>query len=224
MSEGTRRPLLRVGEPAPDLSLPLANREGTVSLSDYRGKNSLLVAIFRGLHCAFCRRHLAQLSSSMARLRDVGVEVLAITASPLERARLYVRYRPVAVTLAADPELSTHARYGLPFSPPTPELQEWLRVKYLELARRHGVELPDTTSYREAVDTLGRLEGFELIEADWNARLRGEGRTGQFLLDESGIVRWTNIEGTTEATGLGGLPSDGQLLAAALPLKGTSSR
>jgi peroxiredoxin len=215
MSEGTRQPPLRVGESAPDFSLPLANREGTVSLSDYRGKSSLLVAVFRGLHCAFCRRHLVQLSSCQARLRDAGVEVLAITASPLERARLYLRYRPMAVALAADPELTTHARYGVASGPPSAELQEWLRVKYLEFARRHGVELPDTASYRGVVDRVGRLEGFELSEADWSSRHRGEGRNGQFLLDASGTVRWTNIEGATEATGLGGFPSDEQLLAAA---------
>ena len=64
MIEGLRRPPLQVNETAPDFTLPLVNRDGTVSLSDYRGKRAVLLAIFRGLNCAFCRRHIVQLENS----------------------------------------------------------------------------------------------------------------------------------------------------------------
>ena len=101
MIEGLRRPPLQVNETAPDFTLPLVNGDGTVSLSDYRGKRAVLLAIFRGLNCAFCRRHIVQLGSFQPKLLDAGVEVLAITGSPLQRARLYLRYRPIKVPLAA---------------------------------------------------------------------------------------------------------------------------
>lgn len=38
------------GESAPSFTLPAINREGSVSLEDYRGKCATLVALFRGLH------------------------------------------------------------------------------------------------------------------------------------------------------------------------------
>jgi peroxiredoxin len=38
------------GEPAPDIVLPSAHGEGTVSLADYRGRSPVLVALFRGLY------------------------------------------------------------------------------------------------------------------------------------------------------------------------------
>jgi peroxiredoxin len=41
---------LRSGDPAPDFSLPAVNREGPVSLGDYRGRSPVLVGLFRGLH------------------------------------------------------------------------------------------------------------------------------------------------------------------------------
>jgi len=41
---------LRPGEPAPDFTLPAVNREGQVSLADYRGRSPILVGLFRGLH------------------------------------------------------------------------------------------------------------------------------------------------------------------------------
>jgi peroxiredoxin len=41
---------LRPGDPAPHFALPAVNREGRVSLDDYRGRSPLLIGLFRGLH------------------------------------------------------------------------------------------------------------------------------------------------------------------------------
>jgi len=41
---------LRPGDPAPNFTLPAVNREGHVSLDDYRGRGAVLVGLFRGLH------------------------------------------------------------------------------------------------------------------------------------------------------------------------------
>jgi peroxiredoxin len=44
------RPPVQLGEHAPSFTLRAINREGSVSLEDYRGKCATLVALFRGLH------------------------------------------------------------------------------------------------------------------------------------------------------------------------------
>jgi peroxiredoxin len=41
---------LRPGDAAPPFTLPAVNREGQVSLDDYRGRSPVLVCLFRGLH------------------------------------------------------------------------------------------------------------------------------------------------------------------------------
>jgi peroxiredoxin len=41
---------LQRGDPAPSFALPAVNRDGTVSLDDYRGRSPVLVGLFRGLH------------------------------------------------------------------------------------------------------------------------------------------------------------------------------
>lgn len=41
---------LQPGDPAPSFVLPAVNRDGAVSLDDYRGRSSVLVGLFRGLH------------------------------------------------------------------------------------------------------------------------------------------------------------------------------
>ena len=51
--------LLQPGDAAPNVVLDAITREGRVSTHDFRGRQPLLIGLFRGLHCPFCRRHLA---------------------------------------------------------------------------------------------------------------------------------------------------------------------
>ena len=59
MSENHAEVPLQPGDRAPNIVLDAITRDGKISLDDYRGQRPILVALFRGLHCAFCRRHLA---------------------------------------------------------------------------------------------------------------------------------------------------------------------
>ena len=211
------------GEPAPDFTLPAASHEGTVSLADYRGKTPVLLAMMRGLYCAFCRRHIAQLGATRQKLRPLGVEVLAIVAMPPERVRLYYRYRPVGVVLAADPELLTHRAYGVPQPAITPDISQAVVSRHLELARELQIPATDLAGIKTA---LCRRDGFQPVEAeqtdrrDWSDR-HGAQLTAQFLLDRDGIVRWVNIEGAKEElAGLEKFPTDEEFLTAAKRLSG----
>lgn len=102
---------LGTGDRAPAFSLPTVNREGSVSLAEYHGR-PLLLGLYRGLHCPFCRRHLAQLDLTREKLTDVGVETLAVVNTPVTAARLYFKHRPTRVLLASDPESATHRCAG----------------------------------------------------------------------------------------------------------------
>jgi peroxiredoxin len=212
------RPPVRPGELAPDFVLPAVNQDGTVALADYRGKAPVLLAMMRGLYCAFCRRHIAQLSTTRQKLRPLGVETLAIVAMPPERLRLYYRFRPVNVPVAADPELVTHRAYGVPQPALTPEITQEVASKYVDLARELQIPATDPIGIRSA---LCDRDGFEPVATeqqdrrDWSER-HGAQLTGQFLVDRDGIVRWANIEGAREGlAGLEKFPTDEEFLAAA---------
>ena len=41
---------LRPGDRAPDVALPAVTREGTLSLAEYRERNAVFLALFRGLY------------------------------------------------------------------------------------------------------------------------------------------------------------------------------
>src|SRR5688572_26892410 len=99
-----------------------------VSLDSLLGR-PFLIAFYRGLHCPFCRRQVLQLGGVQPALQAAGVATVAVINTPVERARLYFRYRPTPVALLCDPDCITHQAFGVPFLEFLPngssELAEW---------------------------------------------------------------------------------------------------
>ena len=210
------RPPLQPGEPAPNFTLPAVDRDGTVSLADYRGKSPLLLAIFRGLWCPFCRRAIAQMGVTRQKLQSLGVETLGIVATTPENARLYFKYRPTRVPLVADPESIAHRSFGLPKPVVTPELMQALQA----VRANPTGELSEPTPLAQIGGALDRLHGFERTETDQEDLQRQFPQLiGQFLIDRNGIVRWVNVECAKDGlAGLGMFPTDEELVSAARAL------
>jgi peroxiredoxin len=207
------RPPVSPGERAPDFTLPAIDREETISLGDYRGRSPLFLALFIGLWCPFCRRSIAQMGPTQARLKAAGVESLGIVATTPENARLYFKYRPTRVRLGADPELSTHRAYGLPKPEPTAEL-----MKAMETTRINpGAAFAEPLPIPEAAAALIRADGYTDNETDKTEMERQWPQLkGQFLIDRDGIVRWANVECATEGlAGIGKFPTADEILSAA---------
>jgi peroxiredoxin len=210
-------PSLKAGQPAPDFTLPAIHREGTVSLADYRGRSPLLLALFRGIWCSFCRRAIIQLGLAAGKLEAVGVETLAVVATPAERARLYFRYRPTRLALAADPELATFRAFRVPRIEMTPRVMEEMLATRTTL----GGALPVPMSILEASNVLVERDPLEYTPSDQEDSERQLGQlVAQFLVDRDGIVRWVNLEaGRDGLAGIGMFPTDEELLAAAARLR-----
>jgi len=214
------------GDPAPGFALPAVNREGQVSLDDYRGRSPVLIAMFRGLHCPFCRRQLVQLGTTQDKLKAMGVETMAVVNTPLERARLYFKYRPARVLLTADPEAATHRSFGVPAGALVENESEasWAQGKVtmgqLQAVRINPTgELPAAEIPFVAMEILNKQEGFEMTETDQQiAAAHGLQLGGHFLLDRNGIVRWRYIEAADRIEDLSKFPSDEEILTAARDL------
>ena len=230
----------RIGDPAPEFTLPAAEHNGTVSLADYRDTSAVLLAVnrgllvgmFRGVYCSFCRRYIAQLGLMRERLKQVGVETIAIVAAPRERARLYVKHRAVGVPLALDSDLKVHRAYGLSMPPVTPEIEAlWktVRVRLDEAA----VNPADLSALRQAADgqlelplydfvgVTRRLYPYETTEGEEQHRARNNALgTGQFLVDRGGVLRWIKRQSTADlAAPISSPAGEAELLAAARALR-----
>ena len=119
MSTIGARPPLQPGEPAPDFTLPLVGGEGTVSLADYRGKHPVLLALFRGLWCPFCRRAIVQMGTTQAKLAAIGVQTLGVVATSAEKSpRLFAD--KVLPAVRAMPTPINPASLGPPIRCPSP--------------------------------------------------------------------------------------------------------
>lgn len=206
------------GAQAPDFALPAVDGSGTISLQDYRGKTSLFLALFVGLWCPFCRRSIAEMAATEPALKEQGVQTLCIVATPPENARLYFKYRPMRLRLAADPELTTHRAYGVPKPVPTPELMQELGSVRIN---PDGI-FPEPLPVEEAATALGKLDGYAGTETDQaDLQRQWPQLKAQFLIDRDSIVRWANIEcGNEGLAGLGKFPSRDEILTAARTLVG----
>jgi peroxiredoxin len=201
------------GDRAPDFVVPAVHDDRTISLGDYVGKSPLLLGLFRGMYCPFCRRALAQMASASDRLKSLGVESLAIVGTDVDNARLYFKFRPMRMPLGADPELATHRSYGVPRPEPTPELVKMIENTYINPTG----ELPAALPVAAAAAELAALDGYQGTPTDQRDYERTFTQLkGQFLIDRDGLVRWAHIEcGEEGLAGLGKSPSPDELIRAA---------
>jgi peroxiredoxin len=216
---------LQPGDFAPRFALPAVNRDGMIGLEDYRDKGPVFVALLRGLHCPFCRRHVVQLGITRDKLAREGVETLAIVNTPTERARQYFQYRPTRVLLAADPDVQTHQAFGLPKVGVVPDdtdpatLQWPLRTTmahFLTLKVNPNGELPEPKTFPEAGELLNRKDGYAVTEVEQQIiAAHGTQMEGQFLIDAQGTIRWSYVEGANGLDDLVNFPAtDDKILAA----------
>lgn len=207
------RTTLQPGDAAPDFTVSAVQTGETISLRSYRGRSPLLLALFRGVFCPFCRRAIVQMAASSASLQRLGIESLAIVATELDNARLYYKFRPTKLLVAADPDLATHRSYGVPRLDPTPEL-----MSEIEALRINPTgELPYPMNIEEASRALDAMEHYEQTATDQREAERHFAQLmGQFMIDREGIIRWVNIEGASGGpAAIGRFPSLAELLAAA---------
>jgi peroxiredoxin len=221
MSENHVDRPLQPGDRAPNIVLDAITRQGQVALEDFRGHSPILVGLFRGLHCPFCRRHIAAQAQLDTALREKGVESLTVVNTPIERARLYFRYHPLPNLLAAsDPERVSHRAFGLPNLEFTENETEWPHKVGMDVVRNMQVEIPGELSgpmnRLAAFDYLNNKDGYEITEADQRMLATAHGQLfGQFLLDREGIVRWSFTEVPEGGQRMFGAPSPQELMSAA---------
>jgi peroxiredoxin len=215
-----RQTPVQSGDRAPDFVVPAVHDDRTISLGDYVGKSSLLLGLFRGMYCPFCRRALAQMASASDRLKSLGVESLAIVGTDVDNARLYFKFRPLRMPLGADPELATHRSYGVPRPEPTPELMKAVENTYINPTG----ELPAPVPVPAAAAALAALDGYQTTPTDQRDYERTFTQLkGQFLIDRDGLVRWAHIEcGEEGLSGLGKSPSPDELISAAKLITGAA--
>ncbi|OHV75469.1 redoxin family protein [Ensifer sp. LCM 4579] len=221
MEEYRRFEPLQPGDRAPNVVLDAITHEGKIAIDDFRGRKPVLVGLFRGLQCPFCRRQIATMGQLNAALNEKGVESLTVVNTPIERARLYFRYHPLPGLLAAaDPERVSHQAFGLANPEFTEDEDDWpYKVSMptmLSMRVEMPGELPEPMNPAAASDYLQQLDGYEMTEDDNRMQAAAFGQlVGEFLLDRDGVVRWCFTEAVPEGRNLFRTPSPEEVISAA---------
>jgi peroxiredoxin len=221
MPENHGGDLLQPGDRAPNVILDAITRQGRIAIDDYRGEKPLLIGLFRGLHCPFCRRHLAAQAQTDAILREKGIECLSVVNTPIDRARLYLRYHPIPGLLAAaDPERESHRAFGLPAFEFTENETSWPQKVGLDTVRGMVIdmpgELPEPMNPMAAAELLNAADGYHMTDIDKEMAATGDGQLfGQFLLDREGVIRWSFTEVPEDGRRMFAKPSTEELIEAA---------
>jgi peroxiredoxin len=198
---------LRPGDRAPEFTLPAANQEGEVSLAQYRGKSAVLLGLFRGLHCPFCRRQIFQLAGINDALAGLGVKPLVVLNTQAERARLYFKYHPTPLTLLADPDARTHEAFHVPAL----EINEALMAVRINPTG----ELPAPLPPLETNAALNAKDGFTMTAVDEAiVAVHPTQLVGHFFIDRDGIVRWAHVEAQQGLGELAKFPTPAEVLTA----------
>ena len=202
---------LQPGDVAPDITVPSATREEPISLVDYRGRSSVLLGLFRGLYCAFCRKHVAEFGLLAEMFRPRGVETIAIVATAVEGARLYFRHRPPRCLVGADPDLTTHRAFWIPRRQLTNEIWQTVVSKSDELAGQLGLQF----SAGAGIAALARHDGIDEAAHAADIQRHQTQFEAQVVIDREGIIRWMNIECARDGlAGLERLPSVDEFMTA----------
>ncbi|MBC6421232.1 MAG: redoxin domain-containing protein [Hormoscilla sp. SP5CHS1] len=133
---------LSLGKKTPDFELPDITNSGTVKLSDYRGKQPVIVAFTRIFtekqYCPLCKPHIKALNENYEQFTSRGAELLMITSTDTEQSQIVVQDLGLKMPLLADPSCRTFRVYkvGQALGAPLPaqfvlDKQGILRYKHL---------------------------------------------------------------------------------------------
>lgn len=108
---------LRIGECAPDFELYCVQQARPVRLSDYRGKQPVVLAFTRiftdKLFCPICYPHIQDLKQHYSRLREHGAELLVITSTDQAQSARIVRELELESPLLVDTTCTAFRAYKL---------------------------------------------------------------------------------------------------------------
>ena len=92
---------LAVGATAPDFTLPDANK-APVSLSDFRGRQPVLLVFYPFAFSGVCTGELCQLRDDLSTFADAGVQVLAISCDTSQSLKAWGEQQGYQFPLLSD--------------------------------------------------------------------------------------------------------------------------
>ncbi|MBD3625311.1 MAG: AhpC/TSA family protein [Rhodobacteraceae bacterium] len=109
---------LQAGEAFPKLNVPQLGG-GTLRLgTPAEGRDWQLVVVYRGKHCPICTTYLGELNGLLDEFEELGVDVVAVSGDPEEKARAQMEAVEPRFPVGYDLSVEQMAALGLYISDP----------------------------------------------------------------------------------------------------------
>lgn len=112
---------LHAGEVFPQIEVPLLNGENITLGQPANGLGWQLVLIYRGRHCPLCTKYLNQLQDFKQRLREIGVDIIAVSGDNKTQLESHKELLNVDFPLAFSLSIEQMQQLGLYISNPRSE-------------------------------------------------------------------------------------------------------
>jgi peroxiredoxin len=146
---------LNLGETTPEFALPDITNGQLVKLSNYRGKQPVILAFTRIFtekqYCPLCYPHIKALNQNYEQFTSRGIEVLMITSTDERQSQIVVNDLGLKIPLLSDPSCAIFRAYGVGQALGAPLPAQFGLDKHGKLAYKH---LFSFLSHNASVQTL----------------------------------------------------------------------
>lgn len=146
---------LRMEVGTPDFQLPDITNGTLVKLSNYRGKQPVLLAFTRIFtekqYCPFCFPHIKALNENYEEFTNRGIEVLLITSTDERQSQIVVRDLGLKMPLLSNPSCHIFRKYNVGQALGAPLPAQFVLDKDGRLRYRHLFSFLD---HNASIETL----------------------------------------------------------------------
>jgi peroxiredoxin len=160
---------LRVGDSAPDFTLPDATRR-SISLASLRQAGPVVVTFYRGQWCPYCDLQLRAYQEVLPRIRALGATLVAISPQTPDESLSTAEKRKLEFHVLSDAGNTVARGWGLVWKVGT-SLDSLHKAFGIDLAKSNGDasnELPVPATF--VVEPSGRI-AFAHYDPNWSVRL-----------------------------------------------------
>lgn len=160
---------IKVGENIPDVAV--LDKEGSEqSLKSISENKSTLFIFFRGEWCPYCNLHLAELQKIEKKLKDLGVQIVALTPDKPEKIAPNIEKNKLTYSIYSDRKMLAAEGFGVAF---------WIDDATHGALLNFGVDLKEESGEHRRllpvpaaflVDKLGKIK-FAYANPDYKVRV-----------------------------------------------------
>ncbi len=156
----TESKTLKVGDEAPDFTLPSATTGGQVTLSDYRGKQNVVLAFFPFAFSGTCSAQMPSYQAELERFRSYDTEVIGVSMDASYSLKEFAKQLGITYPMLSDfyPQGKVVDLYGVRHAAGMPERALFVidkngKIAWVHVHRPTG-EAPDNEELFEVLRKL----------------------------------------------------------------------